>query len=88
MKVISDTFFIEREQLIVCHSLYSALNDSTPTKIKDLIKGFREWLGMNEGVNRVAVSDNRFPNRPSTHTEPRLKVLFSIVSIEKTATRT
>lgn len=88
MKVISDTFFIEREQLVACHSLYRALNDSNPTKLKDLIKAFREWLGMNEGDNRSYVSDSHFPNCPSTHSEPRLKVLFSIVLIDRAATRT
>jgi hypothetical protein len=89
MRVITEVFSIEHEQLVVCHSVDGALNHSTPTIVKDVIIAFREWLGMHEGENRTALLEQQVAggSRPA-HKEAKFRLLFSTVLMDQPRTQT
>lgn len=62
MRVITEVFSIESEQLV----LGGATNNLTPAIVKDAITAYREWLGMHEGENRIALLGK--PIQAQTHT--------------------
>jgi hypothetical protein len=87
MRVITYFFSIESRRLALGHPVDGALDDSTPTTVKDVINNYREWLGMHEGENRIALMDRSILYRRPTRKTPLLKVFFSSRLIEA-ATKT
>ena len=82
MRVITTFFSIESLRLVLDHHVDCAPNDSTPATAKDAINAYREWLGMHEGENRVALLEKSIPRRRPKHRKVHLKVLFSTVVID------
>jgi hypothetical protein len=82
MRVTTTFFSIESQRLVLDHHVDGAQNDSTAATAKDVINAHREWLGIHEGKNRVALLEKSIPRRRPTHTKVHLKVLFSTVLID------
>jgi hypothetical protein len=84
MRVITEFFTIESQRLVLDHPVDRASNDSIPITVKDVINAHREWFGMHEGENRAAILEKSIPSRRPRHKKSNLKVLFSIVLIDRT----
>jgi hypothetical protein len=82
MRVITTFFSIESQRLVLDHHVDGAQNDSTPATAKDVINAYREWLGMHEGENRVALLERSIPRRRTPCRNAHLKILFSTVLID------
>jgi hypothetical protein len=82
MRVITTFFSIESLRLILDHHVDGAPNDSTPATARGAINAHREWMGMHEGENRVALLEKSIPRRRPTHRKVHLRVLFSTVLMD------
>jgi hypothetical protein len=81
MRVITEFFTIESRRLVLDDPVDFVTNDSIPVTVKDVISAHREWLGMHEGENRVALLEKSIPSRRPRHKKSNLKVFFSTVLI-------
>lgn len=81
---VNTSFFIAIESLRpdLDRSADGAPSDSTPAAGKDAMNARREWLGMHEGENRIALFGEPIPGSRPTHGKARLKVQFSTIFVE------
>jgi len=86
MRLITELFTIQSEQLVFGHSVDGFLYDSPPTTIEDATRAYREALGSREGENRIALFGR--PVRSPAPKDPHLKVLSSAILIERPPIRT
>jgi hypothetical protein len=82
MRVITSFFSIESLRPVLDHPVDCAPNDSTPAAVKGAMNAHRDWLGLQEGENRIALLGESIPRRRQTHGKAHLKVLFSTMLIE------
>lgn len=88
MRVITELFAIEHEQLAVFHSVDGVLNESTLHTVRNVITSFREWLGMHEGTTRIALSEKSIEGGGKlTHPKTDFRFLFSTIRLDERPTR-
>lgn len=82
MRVVTSFFSIESLRPLLDHPVYGAPNDSTPAAVKDAMNAHRDWLGLHEGENRIALLGKPIPRCRPMHGKAHLNVLFSTILIE------
>lgn len=81
MRVITAFFCIESLRPVLDHPVDCAPNDSTPAEVRDAMNAHRDWLGLHEGENRVALLEKSIPHRRPTNGKTSVKVFFSTILI-------
>jgi len=87
MRVVTDFFSIQSDQLVPGYPVGGDINDSTPASGMDTIIAYREWLGMHEGAVCIAIPGNGSWGQGPTHGKVCVKARFSTVLIDESGKR-
>ena len=82
MRVITSFFSIESLQSVLGHPIEGELDDSAPAIVKDAVNAHRDWLGLQEGENRIEVMEKPMVRCKPTHGRAQVKVLFTFSLIQ------